>query len=623
MHPSFLRYYDEELRHLREVAGEFAREYPKAAGKLGLDEFECADPYVERLLEGFAFMAARVRLKIDDEYPQFTSELLNIVYPDYLAPTPAAAVIELQPDRQDAGLAAGHLVPRGTALRSAVPPGEQTACEFTLACDVRLYPLAIEACDYLPTTGAIAALGVRVPPGARAGLRLRIAVGAGVPARDLELDALRLFFRGAEGIGGKLHELVVREPVAVVMRDGESGDILAMLDGESSVAAAGYDDDEAMLPTAPASFDGYRLLREYFMLPERFLFATVGGLRHAVRKASGHTFEIVLLSGRAVPELEGIVTPANVSLFAAPAINLFERRTDRINVEGHEREFHVVVDRSRPLDFEVYAVKQVSGVYEGDGTEHPFTSMYQTAVALADDAATSRHYSVRRLPRMGSSAQRRKGSRSGYAGTEVFVALADASGQADLRQLALRALCTNRDLPLMLPMGRSASDFSLETGAPVESIRALVGPTRPQVAPLHGETAWRLINHLSFNYATLADSRDEDAGLPLRKLLALYADSTEPHLRRLLESVMDVKLTPVVRRIGPIQHIVAARGVEIAVTCDETGFTGSGLFLFGAVLERFLAKYATINSFTETVIKNAFGQEVSRWPARTGLRRLL
>ena len=626
MHPALLEYYDEELRHLREVAGEFAREFPKVAGKLGLDQFECADPYVERLLEGFAFMAARVRLKLDAEFPQFTEELLGIVYPDYLAPLPSAVVVEFTPDRLEAGLVSGFRVARGTSLRSAIPPGEQTACEYRLAHDVDLYPLVVESFDYLPSVGAIAALGIKVPAGTRSGLRLRLAVTAGIPARDLELNALRIFLRGGEGIAGRLYELIVRDPLALWVRDGETGDVLGRVDSAECVTALGFSDEEAMLPNAPASFEGYRLLREYFMMPERFLFAGLNGFRHQMRRVTESRFELIVLSGVHAPELEGIVNASNVALFAAPAANLFSRRTDRINVSGTEREFHVVVDRARPRDFEVFAIEEVKGFLANDAAEQHFTPMYQAPVIGIETGPGGMHYTTRRTPRLVSSAQRRRGPRSGYSGSEVYLALVD--GQAppvspDLQQLSVRALCTNRDLPLAMAIGRGLSDFTLETGAPVEALKIVAGPTRPQAAPFQGETAWRLINHLSLNYTSLAENRESDDALPLRRMLGLYADANEPHVRRMLESIVNVKARPVVRRIGPVQQIVAARGVEVTVVCEESGFTGTGLFLFGAMLERFIAKYATINSFTETVIRNTFGTEVMRWPARTGLRRLL
>ena len=625
MDPALLEYYDEELRHLREVSGEFAREFPKVAGKLGIDQFECADPYVERLLEGFAFMAARVRLKLDAEFPQFTEEMLGIVYPDYLAPLPSAVVVEFTPDRHEAGLASGFRVASGTSLRSAIPPGEQTACEYRLAHAVDLYPLAVEAFDYLPSVGAIAALGVKVPAGVRSGLRLRLATTAGIPVRDLELDALRIFLRGGEGIAGKLYELLIRDPRALVVR-GSGGEIVGVVDANTFVSALGFSEEEAMLPNAPASFEGYRLLREYFLMPERFLFVGLSHFGGHLKRTAGSTVELIVLLGSHAPELEGIVSATNVTLFAAPAVNLFAKRADRINVTGGEREYHVVVDRARPLDFEVFAIEEVKGYLTAGASELVFTPMYQAPVIGSDATHDGTHYTTRRTPRLVSSAQRRRGPRSGYTGSEVYLSVVDGKSppiNPELHQLSVRALCTNRDLPLAMAVGRNASDFTLESGAPVETVKVLAGPTRPQAAQAHGETAWRLINHLSLNYASLVENQAEDGALPLRRVLGLYADANEPHVRRMLEAVINVSTRPVVRRIGPIGQIVAARGIEVTVVCDESGFTGTGVFLFGAVLERFIAKYASINSFTETVVRNTFGMEVMRWPARTGLRRLL
>ena len=626
MDPALLEYYNEELRHLREVAGEFAQEYPKVAGKLGLEQFECADPYVERLLEGFAFMAARVRLKLDAEFPQFTEELLRIVYPDYLAPLPSAVVVEFAPDPNEGGLASGFRITRGTALRSAISPGQQTACEFQLAHDVDLYPLVVEGFDYLPTVGAIATLGVKVPAGVRSGLRLRFMTTAGIQASDLDLTALKPFLRGGEGIAGKLYELLTRDPRALAIRNGVSGAITGTVDTGDFVSPLGFADDEAMLPDAPASFEGYRILREYFLMPERFLFVKLSGFGAHLKSIEAPRFEVIVLLGSHAPELEGIVSEANVALFAVPAINLFSKRADRINISGGEREYHVVADRARPLDFEIFGIEEVKGHLAAGASEQVFTPMYQAAVIGSRAAQDGTHYTVRRTPRVVSSGQRRRGPRSAYIGSEVYLSLVDSEAppvNPDLQQLSVHALCTNRDLPLAMVVGRGATDFSLESGAPVESVKVIAGPTRPQPAQVHGEAAWRLINHLSLNYSSIAEFGAEEGALPLRRLLALYADADEPHVRRMLEAVVNVSTRPVVRRIGPIANIVAARGLEVTIVCDESGYAGTGLFLFGAVLERFIAKYASINSFTETVIRNTFGMEVMRWPARTGLRRLL
>src|SRR5947208_384265 len=135
-----LRYCENELQYLRKQGEEFAREFPLIGGRLSLDVVPCPDPYVERLLEGFAFLAARVHLKLDAEFPRFTQNLLEIIYPHYLSPTPSMAVVQFQPELTDAALAEGPPVPRGTPIRTLLGKGEQTTCEYRTAHDTPLWP---------------------------------------------------------------------------------------------------------------------------------------------------------------------------------------------------------------------------------------------------------------------------------------------------------------------------------------------------------------------------------------------------------------------------------------------------------------------------------------------------
>ncbi len=620
-----LQYYNQELQHLRELGGEFAREFPKIAGRLGLEGFECTDPYVERLLEGFAFLAARVQLKMDAEFPRFTQHLLEIIYPHYLAPTPSMAVVQFQPDPTEGSLEKGFIIPRDSELRSILGKGEQTPCEYRTAHDVALWPLELVEVQYFAGREPIAQLEPSDLNRVRAGIRLHLRTTLpDLPVGKLALDRLELFLHGGDALPGRLYEQLLANAVLVVARPGERPVPWYEKIPVSAIRRRGFEDGQALLPCPPPSFHGYRLLHEYFAFPQRYLFVELNGLGSAVRRCAGRELDVFILLDRVDPALENMVATTNFALFCVPAINLFPKRADRIHLSDQVAEHHLVPDRTRPMDFEVYQVTGVTGI-GAEGEEQEFLPFYASYDRLSQRDQRS-FYTVHRLPRLLSDRQRRHGPRSSYVGSEIYLALVDpdeAPYRGNLRQLAVTTLCTNRDLPLHMPVGRGDTDFTLASGAPVSAVRCLAGPTRPRASHAHGDTAWRLISHLALNYLSLADSDVRQGAVALRELLALYGDLADSAVRKQIDGVCSIQATPITRRAPIAGPIAFARGLEVAVTLDESAFEGVGIFTLGAVLEQFFAKYASINSFTETVVKSTERGEIIRWPARIGRRHTL
>ena len=268
MDPRLLDYYNRELQHVREMGAEFARQFPKIAGRLELESAEVADPYVERLLEGFAFLAGRVQLKIDSEYPAFTQHLMEMVYPHYLAPTPSMAIVELQPDLTQGTLAEGFAVPRDTVLR-AVPGGyERTPCEYRTAHDVTLWPLQIVEAAYL-SAGLAQQANVAGLPNVRAGIRLRLQTTAELTFNNLSVEELPIYLRASRISAMRLYEQLHGNTVAMVVRPSGSPPPWQEVLENHPIRRVGFEDSEAMLPYTRRSFQGYRLLHEYAAFPER------------------------------------------------------------------------------------------------------------------------------------------------------------------------------------------------------------------------------------------------------------------------------------------------------------------------------------------------------------------
>ena len=628
MDPKLLEYYNRELLYIREMGGEFANEFPKIAGRLGLDGFECADPYVERLLEGFAFMAARVHLKLDSEFPKFTDNLMEMVYPQYLAPTPSMAIVQFEPDPTEGSLSTGITIDRHTPLRSSMGPGDQTACEYRTSQEVTMWPLAISKAEYTSREAVSARMPERFKD-AKAILRVRLASTNDAPISKMPVGNLPIYIRGRDARTMWLYEQLFADTANCVVSwdaPGTSGPNCSVL--ENPIRPMGFEDHQALLPAVPQSFKGYRLLNEYFAFQQRFLFVDLTGLQKAFAACPAREIDLLFPFRRSQPRLENVVDASNFGLFCTPAINLFPHRADRIHVNESESEYHVVPDRTRPMDFEVHSIVSVTG-YDADAeASAEFTPFYEINDSKTlNEATENTFYSIRRTQRQLSSKQRRRGPRSSYIGSEVYLSIVDSANApfaTNLSQLDLSVMCTNRDLPLTMPVGKLSTDFTLGSGKPVKSVRCVAGPTEPKhsFAALPGERTWRLISHLSLNYLSIIDG-DGKGISALRELLMLYQDVYEPGAASHAAGLVGVDSKPIVRRLSQRGPLTFGRGLEITLTCDESRFEGSGAFLLGALLSDFFSKYVSINSFTQTVLRTIDRGEVMRWPIKLGRRQIL
>ncbi len=529
----FLEYYEEELTHVRALASEFADMHPAVARNLSLDTTPCPDPYVERLLDGVAFLAARTRQKVDAERSRFSRSMLEILYPDLVTPAPATAMAVLKPGQQVQTMIAGHVVKRGTRLVSSLQPGLSTRSTFTTAQELTLWPIAVTSVSYFQDRSALAAAGITPIAGVagEAALRLTLARTGKGKLSELGLDRLDLYFAGRMK-APLLFDAIFGACTALGARaEGKTNRLLPLPTPEM----VGISDAEALMPRTRPTFEGYRLLREYFIMPERFYYARVHGLQPVVRPCEAGV-EIVFLFRRPVPELADL-TPADFELFTTPIINLFERECNVIELDPRKTRQVLYADRTRPRDFEIYRVIRVEDAdVEGPDAEIP------ALFSLGQNRGNGWVYSTERRPRRATEDERRQGlTRTSYTGDDVFLAVsrpAGASTNRSLKRLDIMALCTNRDLPIL----DDSPTLTLEAGDPVE-----IGPASRRVASpqpaipaalpagAEGESraddlAWRLVAQLALNFLSLAkEGRGVD---PLHALLDLYADRGDPGLAR-------------------------------------------------------------------------------------------
>jgi type VI secretion system protein ImpG len=652
MDREFLEHYDRELKLLYEHAKEFAEEYPGIGERLGGLVAERMDPMISGLLEGAAFLAARVQLKLKHEFPEFCNNLIEQLVPHYLAPTPSVMLARVAPPYGDPALREGRTIAKNAYLEATYRElDRQIACRFRLTSDIVIWPFELTAARYFATTSPLQALGLSMGPDVLSGLSLTL-MHRGAPKFEDELsDAetskrpdlwltgcktnnLTFHLVGNTADADAVYEQIFANRVGVYFRFlDQFGDPVIVPAPANCISQIGFDDSDSLFPNDTRMFSGFDLVHEYFTFPRKFLGFRLTGLRQIFAKIAARTVDIIITFNDVNMRF---MTAAHVDMFAlyaAPAINLFEKTVDRIPMKRNQHEHHVVPDRSRYLDYEPHRILEAFAHYRGGRDKVQVLPLYSATKDHLNQPGLC--YTLRRLPRKRSTAERRFGVSSSYIGTDMFLTLVEPAGIEDERavvEMSLKAICSNRHLTEHLHVGQGGADFRfLDLSELV--VTCVAGPTPPREPVVshqrsRGETAstgtvaWRLINMLSLNHSGLVE---RGAGLnaqALREVLLMFADVTDSATERRIRGVRNVDSKPVVRRMRQDGGVGAARGVEITVTIDEKAFEGSGAFLLGAILERFYSEYASLNHFTQTVIRSQERGEIMRWPVRAGARRL-
>ena len=397
----------------------------------------------------------------------------------------------------------------------------------------------------------------------------------------------------------------------------------------------GFGETETLAENDDRVFSGFNLLLDFFSFPEKFLGFRLDGLRKLLSQIDAPAFDLIFEFSAAVPRLQSVVRPGMFALYTVPVANLFEMNCSRVPVRRNEYEHHIVPDRSRTLDFEAHSIVDVYAHYPGRKDKVPVYPLYSqpTENIRPSDAL---YYTIRRLPRRRTSEERRSGAVSAYAGTDLFISLFEPAGIDDrerVRELSVRALASNRHLADQLPVGDAGADFYLvdDTSIPLRCVSGITTARellvtlerrRTDAAPF-GATQWKLVNFLALNHLGIVDHDEKDRASALRELLTLFADLSDVVSEQRIRGIEGVSSRPIVRRLRQKNGFNAARGIEVTLLFDEKAFEGTGVFLLGAVLDRFLAEYTSINSFTETVIETRQRGVIKRWPPRGGRGRLL
>ncbi|MHC2219992.1 type VI secretion system baseplate subunit TssF [Rhizobium leguminosarum] len=593
MAEGFLHRYNEELLALRRRAARFADAFPKIAGRLRMTGDVADDPHVERLIQSFAYSAARVRQKLDDEFPELTDGLLETLYPHYLSPLPSMSIVKF---RSSDTLASVQIVPRHTEVLAEPVRGE--ACRFRTTQDVEMAPIEI--------TGAIlSGQPINAPLSPYAGvagcLRLSIrSLDARKPVGSLGMSRLRLHIPSPWQQAVAIYELLANHTLGIALAK-HADDRSPVFLPAGNLKPVGFEPEEAMLPYPAPSFTGYRLLTEFFALPRKFLFLDVEGL-DAWR---GETLELFVYLRESDAKLERAISVRDFALNATPVVNLFRQVCEPIAIDGTRTEYRLLPDARRQKTREIYSIDRV--LLTGSRGQEEFC---QPFFGRSQRAGTSATYwqAYRRFDEDDRT-------------SDMDIAFVDrqrrSSGPVDA-VASVDTLCLNRDLPEQLPFGGGHPFLQLASGhEAVASVEALIPPT-PSVRMNDQEGRnWRLMSHLILNHLSLFDND----GAALKDILSLYAFRDSPETKQFVDALVSIKAGTSTARLGSGGMVP---GNEIALEFDPAAIDRPSAFLFGSVLDRFFSLYTSVNSFTRlTIGMKGQSRPIARWPARAAERPLL
>lgn len=613
-----LPHYERELAFLRAHAGDFARRYPKIAGRLELSGDVGEDPHVERLIESFALLSSRIHKRLDDDFPLFTESFLEVLYPHYLRPFPSCSIARFDLGAGASQLSAAAHVQRGTQLNSK--PVRGVACRFRTAFDVALLPIRLVSASFRGVVGAPD--GTPVPRAATTLLSMQFELlSAQTSWAKLGVKSIRLYLDGEGSQVSALRDALCGRVVGMLAQTAPTGPWRSC--GGALPQPVGFTTDEALIDFDARSHHAYRLLTEYFAFPEKFNFIDIdlpaAVLESTARSITLHFAMQGIRSDSDEARLLETVTEANLLLGCTPVANLFKQRADPIRITHTGERHSVLPDSRRAFAYEVVAIDKVYRVQQTPQGEsivefHPFYSLrHDELVADGEGAAGGRYWYSHRDDALADTSP----------GYETEIGIVDvnfdpAAAQTDTLSLDVRA--TNRDLPSMLAVGNAGGDLFLEGGSVAREIKLVRKPTPTHRFERGRGALWRLISHLSLNHLSLTGGGVE----ALREMLRLYNLPRSAVNQRQIDGVVSVEFKPANACLPGNPFPTFVRGTEIHLTVDEANFVGSGLRLFAQVMDHFFGLYVHANSFTQLkLISSRTKEELITCPRRSGDSPLL
>ena len=613
MREELLEYYERELAYLRQLGGKFAEKYPRVASRLLLESDRCDDPHVERLLESFAFLAARVHLRIDDDFPEVTSALLGIVAPHYLRPVPAMTVVECQVDPEQGKQTAGQIMPAGTQIATKRLVDGQP-CRFRTAYPVELWPFTVSQCEWRQPERL--SEPVRVP-GAVGVLRLRLECARDVDFKQLKPQRLAFHLAGESNVAHALYELLCRNCIAILVRNPNQRDSKTTAIPLARLRAMGFEEDESLLPYPKRSFDGYRLLQEYFTFSEKFLFFELSGLEALAQAGCGAQAEILFCFSRFEhaernQDLEIGVSARTVRLGCTPVVNLYSQVAEPILVTQTKHEYQVFPNVRRQDTTEIHSIDEVLASNTERRDSIPIEPLYSYRYQARKSSNRVYWHAVRRRNEVGE----REPSTMHLSLVDIDGVLTDPNAEV----LTVRCSCTDFDLPSRLPFGLEDGDFAAEDYPSIRQITALRRPSPSYDPPRAKGQLWRLVSQLSLNYLSLV----EEGVSAFREILRLHNFTDSSYLENQIGGITRIDSIPHFAIMKSVYGDLPARGTRVEIEFDERQFVGGSAYLFANVLDRFLGCYTSINSFCQLAARTMQRKELlGEWQPKAGYKPLI
>ncbi|MEA9441100.1 type VI secretion system baseplate subunit TssF [Aeromonas caviae] len=587
---SLEHYFRDELAFLRLQGREFADAYPELTRFLSEQN---TDPDVERLLEGFAFLTGNLRAKIEDEFPELTHGLLNMLWPNYLRPVPSMTIMQFSVI--PGAIAQPALVRQGCQLDSL--PLDEVTCHFQTCHDTWVYPadirhIAAQSGNDLST------------------ISLDIALHAPLPLSELQLDKLRFFLGGDSYTAYELYFWLSNQLSHIELEiDGKR-----FRQGAKALKSVGFERGDALLPYPNNVYSGYRILQEYFCFPESFLFFDLSGGEWPKQPLPVSEFKVHFCFDRPLPaELK--IRPDSFMLNCVPAINLFQHDSEPVNLNGRQAEYPLKASYRHADSFEIFSVDQVEGWVEGNlGRSRGTPRIYQPFESFQHQIERAKqrlalYYRVR--VKEAVSGDGFEHSLSFVRGDETTTVELDES-------ISVTLTCTNRSRAARLKVG----SVCVPTGSSPSfaTFRNLIRPTRPLRPALDGSLHWTLISNLSLNYVSLLRRDALVQVLRTYDFPALHDKQAEQASRKRLAGIEEIETKPVDRLVRGMP----VRGLKSVLSIRQSAFGSEGeLYLFSTVLAHFFSLYASVNAFHLLEVVNLDNKERYQWPVQIGQHSLM